>query len=51
MVVPKPSQGPDSEMRITFDYYNVEEVLPGMVLNLIEEIHDLLGNPEIQVYI
>ncbi len=45
--MPKPSQGPNSEMRITFNYYNVEEVLPSIVLNLIKEIYDLLGNPEI----
>jgi hypothetical protein len=42
VVVPKPGQGPDGEMRITFDYHNVEEVKPGMVLNLTKEIHDLL---------
>ncbi len=47
VVVPKPGQGPNSEMCITFNYYNVEEVLPSIVLNLIKEIYDLLGNPKI----
>ncbi len=45
--MPKPSQGPNSEIRIMFNYYNVEEVLPSIVLNLIKEIYDLLGNPEV----
>ncbi len=45
--MPKPGQGPNSEIRITFNYYNVEEVLPSIVLNLIKKIYNLLGNPEI----
>lgn len=38
------------EMRITFNYSNVTEEIPGMWLNLTEEVHDFLSNPRIKIF-
>src|ERR1700733_353800 len=45
VVVPKPGEPEGGEMRITFNYRNVHEVMPGTFLQLTSEVHDYLSDP------
>jgi transposase InsO family protein len=45
VVVPKPGEPEGGEMRITFNYRNVHENMPGTFLQLTSEVHDYLSDP------
>jgi hypothetical protein len=45
VVVPKPGEPEGGEMRITFNYSNVHEDMPGSCLQLASEVHDYLSDP------
>jgi hypothetical protein len=45
VVVPKPGEPEGGEIRITFNYRNVYEVMPGTFLQLTSEVHDYLSDP------
>jgi len=46
VVVDKADAGPMGECRITFNYRNVKEDLPGCYLELISKTNDYLSHPD-----
>jgi hypothetical protein len=49
-LVEKPRTGPNGPMRLTFDYSYVEEDMPGLYIELLQEVHDYLSWPEHKCY-
>jgi hypothetical protein len=45
MIVVKPGEPEDGEMRVTFNYSHVHEDMPGSQLQLTSEVHDYLADP------
>lgn len=42
---------PTDEPQLTFDYSQIQEVIPGLQMELAEEVHSFLENPEHQTFI
>ncbi|POS83256.1 hypothetical protein EPUL_005456 [Erysiphe pulchra] len=52
VLVPKDKTDPDpwAEMRVTFNYRNIEENLPGCFLELMSKTHDYLSQPQHNIF-
>jgi hypothetical protein len=45
MIIVKPGEPEDGEIRVTFNYSHVHKDIPGSQLQLTSEVHDYLVDP------